>query len=112
MNKCPECGKILSEDEKILYKCTACGAKIKPDISTQNYNENTIAKALKIISIAILIIGTIGSLVTAFHEVYGETKFSFISFLSSEMVVVIGGVLVLGLREVIRLLQDINNKLK
>lgn len=29
MNTCPNCGKILSEDEKILYKCMSCKQQIK-----------------------------------------------------------------------------------
>lgn len=28
MNTCPSCGKILSEDEKILYKCLTCNIRL------------------------------------------------------------------------------------
>ena len=47
MNKCPNCGKILSEDEKILYKCISCGAKIESS-SSNIVIDNTVAKAIKI----------------------------------------------------------------
>jgi H+/gluconate symporter-like permease len=111
MNRCPNCGKILSEEEKIIYKCTSCGKKIESEITTQNYTENTIAKVLKIISIIILILGTIGSFAASFHDVYGKSEFSFATFLIPETVVVISGILFLGFSEVIKLLQEINNKL-
>lgn len=35
MNKCPYCGKILSEDERILYKCTSCNKRIE-DLTLKN----------------------------------------------------------------------------
>lgn len=58
MNKCPNCGKILSEDEKIIYKCTSCGEKFKPP-SSNILVDNTVAKAIKICGIMIIILGTI-----------------------------------------------------
>lgn len=32
MDICPYCGKKLSEDEKIIYKCTSCGKRLEPTV--------------------------------------------------------------------------------
>lgn len=116
MNQCPKCKSILNMDEKASGKCFTCGATFEsnlPQNTNKNiyYNENTIAKILKILSIVILVLGTISSFATSFHEVYGRSEFSFISFLIPETVVIISGIVFLGFSEVIRLLQDISNKL-
>ena len=52
-----------------------------------------------------------GSFAASFHDVYGRSEFSFATFLIPETVVVISGILFLGFSEVIKLLQEINNKL-
>ena len=117
MNQCPKCKSILNVDEKASGKCFTCGATFESNLPQNtnesiSYNENTIAKILKIISITILVLGTIGSFATSFHDVYGRNEFSFIAFLIPETVVVISGILFLGFSEVIKLLQEISDKLK
>ena len=59
-----------------------------------------------------LILGTIGSFASSFHDVYGKNEFSFASFIIPETVTIISGVIFLGFSEVIKLLQEISNKLK
>ena len=117
MNQCPECTSILNNDEKSSGKCFSCGATFESNlpqntISEINYNENTIAKMIKVIAIAILILGTIGSFASSFHDVYGKNEFSFAGFIIAETVTIISGVIFLGFSEVIKLLQEISNKLK
>lgn len=80
MNQCPKCKSILNNDEKASGKCFSCGATFESNlpqntISEINYNENTIAKMIKVIAIAILILGTIGSFASSFHDVYGKMNF-------------------------------------
>ena len=116
MNQCPKCKSILNMDEKASGKCFTCGATFKSNLSQNinediSYNENIIAKVLKIMSIAILILGTIGSFNTSFHDEYGRSEFSFTTFLIPETVVIISGIVFLGFSEIIKLLQDVNNKL-
>lgn len=117
MNQCPKCKSILNNDEKASGKCFSCGATFESNlpqntISEINYNENTIAKMIKVIAITILILGTIGSFASSFHDVYGKNEFSFASFIIPETVTIISGVIFLGFSEVIKLLQEISNKLK
>ena len=40
METCPNCGKVLSEEEKIIYKCTSCQQKLMPEYKQIN-NSNT-----------------------------------------------------------------------
>lgn len=118
MNQCPKCNSTLNIDEKASGKCFSCGAtfeSILPQnkaITANIYTENSIGKAIKIIGIIILIVGTIGSFATSFHNVYGQTAFSFASFIIPETVTVVSGIVFLGFGEIIRLLQEISNKLK
>lgn len=117
MNQCPKCKSVLNNDEKASGKCFSCGATFESNLSQNvtseiNYNENTIAKIIKIIAIVILIMGTIGSFASSFQDVYGRSEFSFASFIIPETVTIISGVIFLGFSEVIKLLQEISNKLK
>lgn len=117
MNQCPKCKNVLNNDEKASGKCFLCGATFESNlpqntIKENNYNKNTIAKIIKTIAIVILILGTIGSFASSFHDVYGRKEFSFASFIIPETVTIISGIVFLGLGEVINLLQEINNKLK
>ena len=82
MNQCPKCKSILNNDEKASGKCFSCGATFESNLPQNtipeiNYNENTIAKRIKVIAIAMLILGTIGSFASSFHDVYGKNEFSF-----------------------------------
>lgn len=40
MENCPNCGKVLSEEEKIIYKCTSCQQKLMLEYKQIN-NSNT-----------------------------------------------------------------------
>lgn len=114
MDICPKCGKILSEDEKILYKCISCGTKftssLPKDNKQLNYRspDNTVAKVIKICGIIIIILGTISSFVLAGRA----GKNSLLQFLTSEAISIITGLVFIGFSEVIQLLEDIKNKLK
>ncbi|PWL68936.1 MAG: hypothetical protein DBY27_05750 [Clostridiaceae bacterium] len=117
MNQCPKCKSILNNDEKASGKCFSCGATFESNLPQNtiletNYNENTIAKIIKVVAIVILVLGTIGSFASSFHDVYGKNEFSFASFIIPETVTIISGVIFLGFSEVIKLLQEISNKLK
>ena len=68
---------------------------------------NMISGILKAIGFSILIIGTIGS----FYIASQGYEFSFAGFILPEMGTIVSGVLFLGFSEVIRLLQDIKDKL-
>lgn len=92
---CPKCKTLLNNDEKASGKCFNCGASFssvlpeeKKNTQTSDVisNENTVGGILKAIGNLILIIGTIGSIVS--------------------------GMMFLGFAEIIQLLQDIKNKLK
>lgn len=117
MNQCPKCKSILNNDEKASGKCFSCGATFESNLPQNtiletDYNENTIAKIIKVVAIVILVLGTIGSFASSFHDVYGKNEFSFASFIIPETVTIISGVIFLGFSEVIKLLQEISNKLK
>ncbi len=110
MNTCPNCGKVLNEDEKILYKCMECKQQFKPQHTKYISSDNTIAKIIKICGIAIIVLGTISSFIIAGGDGY-KYRFSFIRFLTPELISVISGLLFIGFAEIIKLLQDIKNKL-
>lgn len=120
MNQCPKCKSILNNDEKASGKCFNCGASFSSVLpedkkSTQTTdtvsNENIIGGILKAIGILILIAGTIGSIAIAGGDGY-RYEFSFVRFIIPEVGMIVGGMMFLGFSEIIRLLQDIKNKLK
>ena len=47
-----------------------------------------------------------------FYEVHGRPEFSFTNFIIPEAFSLVSGIMFLGFGEVIKLLQDISNKLK
>lgn len=110
MNKCLNCGKILSEDEKILYKCISCGTKIASS-SSNILIKNTIAKAIKVCGIIIIILGTILSFIMAGDNGH-KYEFSLLKFVTPEAISIISGLVFIGFSEIIQLLEDIKNKLK
>lgn len=117
MDKCPKCGCMLNNDEKASGKCFSCGETFesilpKDTISEDNYNddENSIAKAIKIMASIVLILGSIGSFAVSIN--YGKSDFSFEDFIVPETVTIVSGFIFLGLGEVITLLQAIKNKLR
>ncbi len=73
----------------------------------QTSQGNTISGILKAIGFLILIIGTIGS----FYIATQGSEFSFGGFILPEIGTIVSGMLFLGFAEVIRLLQDIKDKL-
>lgn len=116
MNKCPNCGKILSEDEKILYKCISCGTKFESSLLKDNkqysyQSDNTVAKVIKLCGIVIIILGTILSFIVAGGS-GRKYEFSFLLFITPEAISIISGLVFIGFSEIIQLLEDIKNKLK
>ncbi|MBO5174136.1 MAG: hypothetical protein J6B84_03260 [Eubacterium sp.] len=116
MDKCPKCGCMLNNDEKASGKCFSCGETFesilaKDTTSEDNYNddENSIAKAIKIMASIVLILGSIGSFAVSIN--YGKSNFSFEDFIVPETVTIVSGFIFLGFGEVITLLQAIKNKL-
>ena len=118
MNQCPKCKSTLNNDERASGKCFTCGATFESSLPQNTvtpsnaYSENMLGKALKGIGFIILVVGTIGSLATSFHDVYGQSEFSFASFIIPETVTIISGIMFLGFGEIIKLLQEIRDKLK
>lgn len=118
MTQCPNCKSTLNSDEKASGKCFTCGMTFESSLSRETTasitkeTENTIGKALKIIGILILIVGTVGNFITSFHDAHGIELFSFVGFVLPEAAILVSGTLFLGFSEIIVLLQDISNKLK
>ena len=110
MDKCPKCGKILSEDEKIIYKCISCGTKFEPSLSN-TLTDNTVAKVIKICGIIIIALGTILSFIVAGGD-GRKYEFSLLLFITPEAISIISGLVFIGFSEIIQLLEDIKNKLK
>lgn len=110
MDKCPNCGKLLSDDERSMGMCTVCKQEL-PKEAPRTLYENGIAKAVKVCGILIIIAGTIISIIYGRQKgIDGKTTFSFLRFISSEAVGVISGIFFIGFSEVIQLLEDIKNK--
>ena len=112
MEKCPKCGSTLNVDEKASGKCFSCGTNFESSlpISKKKYNtKNTISVIIKIIGIAIIVIGTVFSFANASdREVY--YNFSLSLFITPFIFSFISGILLLSLSEIIQLLEDIKNK--
>lgn len=118
MERCPECNSILNIDEKASGRCFNCNATFEPEFNQENVEtdiyknffgfineeENVIAKYIKIVSIVLMILGTIGS-----GYIWYATG-SFMAFMLSELSVVVGGLILMGFSEIIRLLEDIKRK--
>lgn len=97
---CPKCGH---QNGPYFFECAKCHAPL----STVSVTEETmIAKALKIIAIAIYIAGFIGGCLT------GPIAKSFLTVLLVWVAAALSGSLMLGFSEVIRLLHEINTKIK
>lgn len=112
MDICPYCGKKLSEDEKIIYKCTSCGKRLEPTVLNQNRRYiNEIARAVKTGGIVIIVLGTTLSFIVAGGS-GAKYEFSLLLFLIAECISIISGFLLIGFSEIIQLLEDIKNKLK
>ena len=110
INKCPNCGKTLNEDEKVLYKCTSCGKKIQNDVSF-NFEKNTISNIIKFCGFAVIILGTIYSFMSASDRDY-EYHFNLLLFIASEIISIVSGILLLGLSEIVQVLDDIKHRLQ
>ncbi len=117
METCPNCKSKLNIDEKSSGKCFSCGATFESSLPKENKQlnyssyDNTVAKLIKICGFAIIILGTILSFIIAGGNGY-KYEFSFMRFLTPELISIISGLLFIGFSEVIQLLEDIKNKLK
>lgn len=119
MDYCPKCKAKLNIDEKASGKCFACGATFNSSLSENNLtgksgdltSKNTIAQALKVCGIIIMVVGTIVSFVVA-NAGSLDYEFSFSLFIVPEAASIISGLLFLGFSEIIQLLQDIKEELE
>lgn len=112
MDICPKCKAKLNMDEKTSGRCFSCGEVFESSLYKEskpyaNYSNsyNSVARALRICGIIIIILGTIGSFVIANKEGYTY-------FLVFEIPSIISGLLLIGVAEIIQLLADIKAKLK
>ena len=136
MDYCPKCKAKISAYEKGSGKCVSCGnvfdvslfEKLNEDNNADSADnmenienaenvvnvdddKNSIAQALKVCGIIIMIVGTIASFVVA-NAGSLDYEFSFSLFIVPEAVSIISGLLFLGFSETIQLLQDIKDKLE
>ena len=114
---CPKCKTLLENDEIEIGKCLSCGAifekaAIEKKIYKTNLDNvkhiNTVAEILKVIGVFILVIGTIASICVGCIS----KEFSFVLFFVMEIEVFIGGIIFIGFSEIIKLLEDIKDKMK
>ena len=94
-----------------LYDCKAGTKNVSVLINRIGDNVkhiNTVAEILKVIGVFILVIGTIASICVGCIS----KEFSFVLFFVMEIEVFIGGIIFIGFSEIIKLLQDIKDKMK
>ena len=139
MDYCPKCKAKLSAYEKGTGECVSCGnvfdaslyGKLNESSNADNADsadnmenmentenvvnedddKNSIAQALKVCGIIIMVVGTIVSFVVA-NAGSLDYEFSFSLFIVPEAASIISGLLFLGFSEIIQLLQDIKEKLE
>ena len=117
MDICPNCKSKLNIDEKSSGKCFTCGtsfeSSLPKDDKQYNYHisDNTVANAIRICGIIIIILGTIFSFIVAGGD-GRKYDFSLLQFLTPEAISIISGLVFIGFSEIIQLLEDIKNKLK
>ncbi len=113
MNTCPKCGSSLNNDEKASGKCFTCDAIFESNLDplwyTAKPNKNVISVAVKVCGIIIIIAGIILGFISA-NTGGNEYEFSLTVFIFPVMVNCISGIVLLGLSEIIQLLDDIKNK--
>ena len=115
MENCPKCNERLNIDEKSSGRCFSCGATFSSTIpkddeqasfsTYSNASDNVVAKVVKALGVIIIVLGTIVSFVIT-HD-----NFSLAVFLEVEFFCVVGGMLLIGFAEIIKLLEDIKDKL-
>lgn len=116
---CSNCKKLLSNDEKASGKCVNCGEEfsstligatrpieVNTDIATE---KNIVGMVLKVIGILILIVGTITNFILIDKYEYEYTIFSFIV---PELRTIVSGMILIGSAEIVKLLQDIKNRMR
>lgn len=117
MDICPNCKSKLNIDEKASGKCFSCGTTFESSLPKDNtrydfhLSDNTVAKAIKICGIVIIILGTILSFIVAGGN-GRKYEFSLLLFITPEAISIISGLVFIGFSEIIQLLEDIKNKLK
>lgn len=112
INTCPKCNATLNNDEKASGKCFSCGATFQTDwtkkideIPMNDLNKNKIAGAIKIIGIILLGVCSIGNALIWISN-------SLITFFIAEFIIVAFVLLLIGLSEIINLLEEIKNNTK
>lgn len=117
MDICPSCKSKLNIDEKSAGRCFSCGTTFESSLPKDNKQyiyqsfDNTVAKAIKICGMSIIILGTIFSFMMA-RSTGRKDEFSLLQFMAPESISVISGLVFIGFSEIIQLLEDIKNKLK
>lgn len=101
--------QILSSDRTNYETCTEAENAAEENDSGDTYTRNNIATCLKAVGIIIFVVGTMSSFIYADDSSY---EYSWGKFFLYEAGTVISGMLFLGFGEVVRLLQNIKEKLK
>lgn len=124
---CPKCGKELTDEEKSNRQCSNCGEVLAipaevadqsntvPDpISNLISSKNTYATILKWSGIATIVIGVIISIALSNIEVqgyhYSHNEFSILAFCLYMVIFCVSGFFLMGVGEIIQILDDIRRK--
>ena len=109
--KCPKCGAYLSKNESLLGNCVSCGATFENKVAekssvsnTVTRKNNTVAKCIRGLGIGIIVAGTF----IAIGVANGNDSVGL--FFVTEIASIISGILLIGMAEIIQLLEDIKNK--
>lgn len=131
--KCKSCGNELTQEMIDVNLCWTCGGIIDENFSEKitesgethenknnlnlsvlsqedesDSNKNTIGSILFVLGIAILVIGTIGSVVIANNN--SKIYHPFMSFCVYEFITILSGFFLIGFSEIIQLLHKIGTK--
>lgn len=111
---CKKCNNLLSNDEKALGRCSKCGETFKSvfhemkNENQANVSERPVGMCLKVLGWIVIIVGTILSMYLAGESIGME----WYAFLTSEISFLVSGVTLIGFSEMIKLMQEIKNKMK
>ncbi len=133
--KCKDCGNELTQEMIDVNLCWTCGGIIDENFAEKitesdethenknnlnlsvlsqkdepDSNKNTIGSILFVLGIAILVMGTIGSVVIANDNGKIYHHFSFMSFCVYEFITILSGFFLIGFSEIIQLLHKIGTK--
>ena len=115
MAKCKYCGSELPEGAKVCFSCKREVNEPQDAINTLA-SDNKVANVIRIIGITVIFLGiNIGIISAVYIMIVDKSKFSVLLGLRTGVLIILGsvvsGFLYLGLSEIIRLLQSINDKM-